>query len=131
MIVLVAKYKKLRTISFGLALQIAIQNLLSIIIPSSGLVSTIANQWILGEHMCALVGTILQISIAVRTLILFVFIIDRFFSVFCPFAYPRFQTKTVVVLSIGSWLIACVFDTLGVILDCYSFKSAAVRVSYM
>ena len=121
-IFLVAKYKRLQVLSFGLAVQIIAQDLLITFILSSGLVSSIANQWILGEHMCAFVGSILLTSATVRTLILFVFIVDRFFSVFSPFHYPKYQVKVVIILSTTVWLFAGLVGIMGYILDCYIFN---------
>ncbi len=122
-IVLVAKYRRLQTVSFGLALQIVAQDLVLAMITSSGIVSSIANQWILGEHVCSLVGAVFLIAAMVRTPVMLVFVIDRFLTVFCPFAYPKCQTKVVIILSIIVWLFAFLFGTLGYILDCYSFRA--------
>ena len=121
-IVLVAKYKKLHTASFGIALQIVILDLLlSAVISLVSLTSTIANCWVFGEHVYALVGIIVYVGNLVRIASILVFVVDRFLSVFCPFAYPKYQFKTVVILSTVSWLFIMVVGIIGYILDCYTF----------
>ena len=50
--------------------------------------------------------------------------IDRFFSVFAPFYYPKRQLKVVVVLSIASWVFSLVIGLIQIppILDCYTYS---------
>ena len=129
-IFLVAKFKKLQTLSFSLALQIVAQDLLLAVIISSSFISSVANKWILGEHVCAFVGAVFFTATTVRTAILLVFVIDRFFSVFCPFAYPKHQKKVAVILSISSWLFACLIGLLGFIFDCINFKNDTFICSF-
>ena len=52
-IVLVAKHKKLHTLSFAIALQVVVLDLLLCQILVVNLVSVIANGWLFGEHFCA------------------------------------------------------------------------------
>lgn len=125
-IILVAKCKKLHTISFGLALQIVAHDLLlSLVVGLLGLISVIANQWIFGQYICAIVGSVLTASSIVRGAIMFIFIVDRFITVFCPFAYPKFQSKIIAIVSIVSWLYAWLVSVIGIFLDCYKFMSTA------
>ena len=44
----------------------------------------------------------------VRNYIMFIFVIDRFLSVFCPFGYPKYETKTSF-----SWSLANCFSYFG------------------
>ena len=121
-ILLVAKYKKLQTVSFGIALQIVVLDLVfSTVVSLVNLTNSIANRWAFGEHMCVLIGMAVSINIAMRTVSMLVFVVDRFLLVFCPFAYPKYQFKTVVILSIASWLLVIVVDIIGNALDCYTY----------
>ena len=123
-IVLVAKYKKLQTVSFGIALQIVVLDLLlSTVVSLVGLTSSIANRWVFGEHMCALIGMAISINAAMRTVSMLVFVVDRFLLVFCPFAYPKYQFRTVVILSLASWLLIVALGIIGYALDCYTYIS--------
>ena len=120
-IVLVAKFKKLQTLSFGIALHIVVLNLIWTIILSFGLVNSVANRWIFGKHMCAILGAVFYTIAQQRISTMFVFVIDRFLVVFFPFGYPKYQKKTVVVLIVISWLLALMIVTSSSILDCYAF----------
>ena len=120
-IVLVAKYKKLRTLSFGIALQIVVINLVLCFLTSIRLASSIANRWVFEEHVCSLVGLIIFIITVIRTASMLVFVIDRFLSVFCPYAYPKYQTKIVTILSIAPWVLIAVGSIIAYVLDCYTF----------
>ncbi len=56
-LVLLLKFKKLRTLSFALALQIVFINLVNSLLFATDLISSIANRWLFGcEHICVLVG---------------------------------------------------------------------------
>ena len=124
-IVLVAKNKKLQTKSFGIALQIVMMDLLlSLTACLSAFISSAANRWVLGEYICGALGFLLVVITRVRTLLMFVFVLDRFLAVFTPFFYPKRQLKIIVVLSIVSWLFAVAVGIaqLPPLLDCYSFS---------
>ena len=124
-IFLVAKYKRLQTTSFGFALQIVMINLLiSLLIYLVGFANSVASQWLFGEYACAAAGTLFFIANIIRSLLMFVFVIDRFLSVFMPFAYPKHQHKVIVILSIFSWGFSVVISIVPIpqILDCYTFS---------
>ncbi len=123
-IVLVAKNKKLQNVSFGIALQMVVLNnlLLSNFVRLVSLITTIANRWVFGEHICALVGMTVLINFPARSGFMLTFIIDRFLLVFCPFTYPKYRTRTVVILSIAALIFAVVLSGIGYALDCYTFR---------
>lgn len=124
-IVLVVKYKKLRNYSFGITLQVVALNLLLLFTYMTVLVSGITNRWVFGEKMCVIFGVLMLVAGLARTLLMCVFVIDRFLTVFVPFVYPKFQLKVTVILSVFSWLfcIAASIVPLPWILDCYCFNS--------
>ena len=121
-IVLVAKSKKLRTLSFGIAFLISGVDL-SLVIISNLVIMTnsAANRWLFEEHVCALNGILEFCNSILRSALLFIFVIDRFFTVFCPFAYPKYQRKVISFLLVFPWVFSAVFGIIGYVLDCYTF----------
>jgi hypothetical protein len=77
-------------------------------------VTAVSNVWLFGEYMCAITG--FSVTMA-RILVLVMFVIDRFLSVFCPYYYPRHNKQIMVTLSIACWVIAVGFATPSM-LDC-------------
>ena len=122
-IVLVAKYKKLHTHSFVIALQVVGVDLVRSLMFLAGVVNIIANRWMFGEHMCALTGIFLGTITQVRTILMFVFVTGRYLSVFYPYWYPAHKVKITTCLSLASWLIIILSSIVFLpgILDCYAF----------
>lgn len=121
-IILIAKYKKLQTLSFVIAAQVLVLDLLvCIIIAVVGVANAIANQWIFGEHMCSVVGAAILLTSTVRSFLLLIFVIDRFLYVFLPFFYPRHKVKITTALSAASWILSLVVSIIGLVLDCFRF----------
>jgi hypothetical protein len=122
-IMLVARYKKLQTISFMIALQIVVLDLVLSVTLSTGLLTTIANRWLLGEYVCAINGILISVTAITRTLLMCVVVLDGFLDVFCPYAYPRHKLKVTVSLSVASWAYAVIGSVIMLpgILDCYRF----------
>ena len=125
LITLIATNKKLQTLSFWISLQIVIMDLLlSVIICMSGFVNSVANQWVFGEHLCDIAGLMLVLFSRVRTLLMFVFVLDRFLSVFIPFHYPKLQVQVVSILSVVVWLFSLSVGLvqLSQVMDCYTYN---------
>ena len=123
-IVLVVKYKKLRTYSLLVALQIVVLSLMLALLTAVSLVNAIANMWLFGEQMCAVTGLFISTATTVRSLLMCVFVIDRYLSVFWLFTYPKYRVKVMVVLSVASWVLSLIISItlLPGLLDCYSFR---------
>ena len=98
MIVLVAKYKKLQTLSFLVSLQVVVLDWLLSISILTGLSTNIANKWLFGEYGCAITGFIFSTGSFARTLLMCVFVIDRYLAIVWPYFYPKYKLK--VLLSI-------------------------------
>ena len=92
-IVLVAKHKKLHTLSFAIALQVVVLDLLLSLTFMVNLVSAIANGWLFSEHFCAFIGFVITTMALMRTFLMFIFVIDRFLSVFLAILLPKTQSK--------------------------------------
>ena len=122
-IVLVAKHKKLQTHSIVIALQVVSLDLLLSLLYHLNVINSIANRWLLGEYMCALAGMFGFNSGLTRTFLMFVFVIDRYLSVFWTYFYPKHKVKVILCLSIASWLFSLLISIplLPGILDCYYF----------
>ena len=124
-IVLVAKHKKLHTLSFAIALQVVVLDLLLSLTFMVNLVSAIANRWLFGEHFCAFVGFVVLIMASMRTFLMFIFVIDHFLSVFLPFSYTKHKVKVVVSLSVLCWVLSFAIQAamLPGLLGCYHFST--------
>ena len=121
---LVATHKKLHTLSFGVALQVIVLNVMfSVFIFLPVLITSIAGRWVLGKEGCVLTGFMGLIAAFLRTSFMFIFVVDRFLSVLFPFFYPRHDIKIAVTLSVFSWLFMLGLSTINLpgILDSYTF----------
>lgn len=125
-IFLVAKYKRLRSHSFGIAVQLNIVNILTSVVYLNGFVNIVANGWVFGEYACAISGMFLFIMSAVRLLLMFEFVVNRFLFVFMPFRYPKSHGKVLFVLPCIIWVgsLLASLSVLPPILDCVRFSSA-------
>lgn len=123
-IVLVTRHKRLQTYSFGIAMQVVILDLLNRSLIFFSLVSIVANQWVFGEHMCAIVGMVLFCSTTIRTMLMCIFVIDRFLNVFAPYLYPLYKMKVTISLSVAAWVFSVVVSAIPLpgVLDCYTFE---------
>ncbi len=123
---LMAKFKKLQTLSFFIALQILITDFIrgSILTPMN-LISAIARRWPFGESVCIIYGTVLVYTTLVRTALMVMVAIDRFLLIYYPFRYEKHRVKTVVILSLVAWLktAVAVVVTLPGIMDCIAYIS--------
>ena len=125
-IVVIATCKLLWTHSFMVALQVVIVDLLlAILVPVIIISSTTAGHWLFGWQVCVCIGFIIILSIVIRTLLMAVLVVDRFLTIFAPFAYPKIETKAVIFLSGTAWVLAfaiCILLLPG-IFDCYVYNS--------
>ena len=123
-LVLVAKYKKLHSQSFAVAVQVMVLNLLLMLVIVISLISVLANQWLFGEIMCGLVSLYTAYIYTVRTLLLFLLVVDRFLAIFWTFAYPKHRNKVLTSFSIASWVFS-LGNIIPYMLDCYTFRGNA------
>ena len=124
-LILVFRFKKLQTISFAIAVQIAIADLgLTITRGIPTVVSNIAGCWILGVELCITSGLVILMLTDLRTLLIFVFSFDRFASVFAPFFYPKLSRRITILMCVLAWSTGAVIGLMGIppIADCYSFS---------
>ena len=127
-IVLVAKNKKLHTRSFAIAMQVTV---LDLILSSTVLllrpISSITNEWLFGEAICIITGYMYLSYLFLRQLLMLIFVVDRFLSVFYLYSYPKHSTVIMVTTSVATWLFSLGVRTIAFpgILDCYSYVSTS------
>ncbi len=121
-IVLFAKYKQLQNLSFAISIQIvAVDLVISIVLTVLVLINLFAGKWVFGEFMCIIVGMLVFVIGAIRTILMFMFVTDRFFTIFFPFVYPKYRVKAIVSLCVFSWVSILLFGIIALALDCYTF----------
>ncbi len=122
-VVLLLKFKKLRTLSFALALQIVLINLVNSLSFATEIISNIANQWFFGEYICVLVGFLHFLAYITRIVLMLVFVIDRCLTIYIPFAYPKYRQKIVCTLSVIAWLLVFLIAIVMLpgLFDCYAY----------
>ena len=130
--ILVAKYKRLQNHSFGIALQIAAIDEVVSVLYFAGAISIIADRWVLGEYTCVFAGMLLFVYSDVRTLLMFVFVINRFLFVFLPFSYPKYHQRVIIILSVVTWALPLAASILPIpdILDCFQFNTVTSTCSF-
>ena len=120
--VLILRYKKLQTITFILALQVCIVDLLNAatVFPTSA-VNAIAGRYVF-TGLCSTLGFLGFFLGLARFYLMFVLALDRFSTVFMPFWYQRRRIKVVLPFSIGAWVLAFTVALIPVrgVLDCYA-----------
>ncbi len=124
-IILVSKFKRIRTLSFALALQIVTINLIIVFaVITSNIISNIANQWVFGKSLCVIIGALHYIAHMARIVLMLVFVIDRALAVFFSLSYPEHRRKIVCISSIIAWLLVIVLAIIMLpgVLDCYEFS---------
>ena len=123
---LIIRYKKLHVLTFSISLQIVALDLLQLYGSFLfRLVTVITDKWVFGTVMCALSGFIFQLVYSARSLLMCVFVIDRFLSVFAPYFYPRHSKKITITLSVVAWLITLLSHMLMLpgVLDCIRYAA--------
>ena len=121
-IFLVLKFKHLHQTTFFLALQVIIIDLTYAVITTPAVITSAqAGEWILGLHFCYISGAINVFLRKMRSLIMFVLVFDRFWTVFKPFHYPRKRTKVVLPLCCLALLISAADTTTLLVEDCHAF----------
>ena len=123
-VVLVKKFKSLQTLSFTIALQVIVINLIKVSIKQpASLVTAMVNKWLFGEYICIFFGFVVLMTLLTRTLLLFTLILDRFCNVFMPFYYPGCRRKVMLRLSLGAWSLAMLLSIIMLprLTDCYRY----------
>ena len=123
LIVLIGKFKVLWQTTFFLALQVVIIDLgITVIVTPISVINAIAGQWILGPTLCAINSFFVTLTRQSRNSLMFVFVTDRFCSVFFPFRYFKYRKKVVIPLCIVAYLVTIILIIVEGTLDCNNFS---------
>ncbi len=122
-IFLIIKFKFLRQITFFLALQVAILDFLFVLtLTPATIISTIGGQWITGIHTCIISGGEFMFIYQLRNGLMFVFVWDRFCTVFMPFRYNKHRKKVILILCSTVLVLSAIGAVLPAIYGCYGFN---------
>ena len=124
---LIVRYKELHNLSFAIAAQLAISNIIeACVIGFPGVVNNIFGKWIFGEHICIVVAFFRVLCSLVRSIIYLMYSVDRFAVVFFPFVYPRYSRRIMSVMCILSWSISLLLNLVPIppLLDCYGLHAS-------
>ena len=123
MIVILAN-KELHTRLFILSLQIVIMNIIISLCYTPSALTGLYREWLFGETFCIIYGAASFFVATWRWPVMFLLILDRFLTVFCPF-YCRLMSKYVMIpLSMGAFLIsllASMIPLFDIGVGCYTF----------
>ena len=122
-IFLVIKFKHLQQTTFFLALQVAIVDILYVlIIMPTAIISTIGGRWSIGLHTCIISGGVFSLIFQYHNWLMFVFVFDRFCSVFMPFRYDTYRRKVTLLLCLTTLALAVINAVLVMILSCFGLS---------
>ena len=119
-IFLIIKFKHLQQTTFFLALQVSILDFFYVLIfMPSAIISTIDGQWSTGFHTCNINGGVFSLIFQLRSSLMFVFVCDRFCTVFMPFRYDRHRRKVILILCSILLALSAISGVLPTILGCF------------
>ena len=103
---LIARNKVLHKMAFFLALQLIVPNLIfSVTVLPFMFVTAILREWHFGQVMCQVLGSIHDMVITSRYLIIFVLTIDRVIAVFYPFFHLQYGGRISIFNSTVAWIL--------------------------
>ncbi len=119
-IFLIIKFKHLQQTTFFLTLKVAIIDFLFVLIYfPTAVVSTIDGQWSIGLQTCNISSGAFTFIFQLRNWLMFVFVCDRFCTVFMPFRYNRHRRKVILTLSVIVIALALLAAVLPTIFGCF------------
>ena len=128
-IFIIARFNKLHSITFYLALQLVITDSVntSIFYPTA-ITNAITDRFVF-KGLCPLMGFLITFLIVARYLLMFVLVVDRFCLIFLPLWYSRHRVMVVILLSIVAWMLAFTITVVPVagFTECYGFQ----RISWV
>ena len=123
-----ARFKKLHSITFYLALQLVITDSVNAFIYYPAAATNAITERLVFIGLCPLLGFLLGFLLVAHNLLMIVLVVDRFCLIFLPFWYSRHRVPVVVLPSIGAWMLAFTITVIPVaaLTECYGFQ----RVSW-
>ncbi len=122
-IFLIIKFKNLQQTTFFLALQVAIFDFFFVlIVMPAAIISTIDGQWSTGFHTCNITGGVFLLIFQLRNWLMFVFVCDRFCTVFKPFQYNRHRRKVILILCSTVLALSAIIAVLSTTFSCFGLS---------
>ena len=122
-IFLIIKFKHLQQTTFFLALQLAILDFSYVVtFTPAAITATIGGQWITGIHTCIISGGEFVFIYQLRNWLMFVFICDRFCTIFFYFEYNQRRRKVILILCLTALALSAISAVLPAILGCIEFN---------
>lgn len=115
-LLLVAKYKELRSRTVIASLSVVVVDLLfDLNYHFPAVISTIAKRWLFSDVGCVAIGFMGYEFFITRWFIMAVLCTDRFCTVRFPFSYEKYSKCVLVVLTITAWVLPFLLTIPGVI----------------
>ncbi len=122
-IFLIIKFKHLQQTTFFLALQLAILDFSYVVtFTPAAITATIGGQWITGIHTCIISGGEFVFIYQLRNWLMFVFVCDRFCTIFFYFGYNQRRRKVILILCLTALALSAISAVLPAILGCIEFN---------
>ncbi len=122
-IFLIIKFKHLQQTTFFLALQVAIVDFLyTLFFMPTAITSTIGGQWSIGLHTCIISSATFSLVFQYHNGLMFVFVFDRFCSVFMPFRYDAYRRKVTLLICLTMLALAVLSAVLIMIFNCFGLS---------
>ncbi len=87
----------------------------------TAIISTIGGQWSIGLHTCTISSATFSSMFHHRDWLMFVFVFDRFCTVFMPFRYDTYRRKVTLLLSLTALALAVINAVLAITYNCFGF----------
>ncbi len=126
-IFLIIRFKHLRQTTFLLPMQLVILDLLiSITHNPLAIIGAVYGRWIHGLPFCRVVHAELLFTYQCRNWLMFIFVFDRFWTVFAPFRYPKYRNKIIWSLNVLLLVLSSQIDlVVPFSLSCSGFERAS------
>ncbi len=88
----------------------------------TAIISTIGRQWSIGLHTCIISGGVFSFISHHRNWLMFVFVFDRFCTVFMPFRYDTYRRKVTLLLFLTEIELAVISAVLAMTFSCFGLS---------
>ena len=123
LLVLIIRSKRLHQITFYLAFQVVVVDLLTtVLIYPVTITSAIAGQWVMGLELCWITAYSQSLLRQGRNWMMLVFVLDRFLVVFRPLRYPKVRGRVTVIASVICWVWVLLISSVAHFSGCYNFN---------
>lgn len=122
---LVVRSKELHQRAFYLALVMVLVNLVyTLLLLPVVVVVAVAHKWLLGQVVCKASAILYGVYFLTNILVMAVLTLDRAFTVFMPFYYPRHGNKIAICMTVTLLCISITGPLISLGLGCIAFEAA-------